>query len=135
MAKTPEAALKFMDALVPGATARATAEAGDIQALIDSQKAGFKLEPWDWNSMPSRYARRSTTWTNPDQAIFRVNKTREGVFYAAGQLYGITSKERNDIPVYHPDVRVFEVFEADGRPLALFSAILQSAITSAAAPG
>ena len=58
-----------------------------------------------------------------------------GVFYAASQLYGITFKERKDIPVYNPDVRVFEVFDADGQPLAFFTATTSSATTNTAAPG
>jgi peptidyl-dipeptidase Dcp len=122
MAKTPESALKFMDALVAGATARATGEARDIQTVIDSQKAGFKLEPWDWNYYAEQVRKAKY---NMDEAeikpYFELNRVLEnGMFYAATQLYGITFKERKDIPVYHPDVRVFEVFEADGRPLSLF---------------
>ncbi len=122
MAKTPEAALKFMDALVAGATARAADEGGDIQAVIDSQKAGFKLEPWDWNYYAEQVRKAKY---NMDEAeikpYFELNSVLEnGMFYAATQLYGITFRERKDIPVYHPDVRVFEVFEADGRPLSLF---------------
>ena len=122
MANAPEAALKFMDALVAGATARAADEARDIQAVIDSQKAGFKLEPWDWNYYAEQVRKAKY---NMDEAeikpFFELNSVLEnGMFYAATQLYGITFKERKDIPVYHPDVRVFEVFEADGRPLSLF---------------
>ncbi|HYK51593.1 MAG TPA: M3 family metallopeptidase, partial [Terriglobales bacterium] len=144
MAKTPEAALKFMDALVPGATGRANGEAKDIQSLMtsrsssqnvdsrngnsrgggssDAHTAGVKLEPWDWNFYAEQV--RKAKYDLDESQIkpyFELNNVLEnGVFYAAGQLYGITFKERNDIPVYHPDVRVFEVFEADGRPLALF---------------
>jgi len=122
MAKTPEAALKFMDALVAGATARAADEARDIQAVIDSQEAGFKLEPWDWNYYAEQVRKAKY---NMDEAeikpYFELNSVLEnGMFYAATQLYGITFEERKDIPVYHPDVRVFEVFEADGQPLSLF---------------
>ena len=122
MAKTPEAALKFMDALVPGATARATAEASDIQALIDSQKAGFKLEPWDWNFYAEQVRKAKYDMDEAQiKPYFELNNVLEnGVFYAASQLYGITFKERKDIPVYTPDVRVFEVLDADGQPLALF---------------
>jgi peptidyl-dipeptidase Dcp len=122
MAKTPEAALKFMDALVPGATARATAEAGDIQAVIDSQKAGFKLEPWDWDFYAEQVRKAKYDMDEAQiKPYFELNNVLEnGVFYAASQLYGITFKERKDIPVYNPDVRAFEVFDAGGQPLALF---------------
>jgi peptidyl-dipeptidase Dcp len=122
MAKTPEAALKFMDALVPGATARAASEAGDIQSLIDSQNGGFKLQPWDWNFY-SEQVRKAKYDLNESEIkpYFELdNVLQNGVFYAANQLYGITFKERKDIPVYNPDVRVFEVSDSDGKPLALF---------------
>jgi len=122
MAKNPEAALKFMDALVPGTTAKAEAEAKDIQAVIDSQNGGFKLQPWDWDFYAEQV--RKAKYDLDEEAIkpyFELNNVLEnGVFYAANQLYGITFKERTDLPVYHPDVRVFEVFDADGKALALF---------------
>ena len=122
MAKTPEAALKFMDALVPGATAKAAREAKDIQEVIDAQKGGFTLQPWDWNFY-SEQVRKAKYDLNEAEVkpYFELNYVLEnGVFYAAHQLYGITFKERKDIPVYQPNVRVFEVSDADGKPLALF---------------
>jgi peptidyl-dipeptidase Dcp len=122
MAKTPEAALKFMDALVPGATSRAAGEARDIQSVIDSQHGGFKLEPWDWDFY-SEQVRKAKYDLNESEIkpYFELDNVLEnGVFYAANQLYGLTFKERKDIPVYNPDVRVFEVSDSDGKPLALF---------------
>jgi peptidyl-dipeptidase Dcp len=122
MAKTPEAALKFMDALVPGATAKAVAEGKDIQALIDSQKDGFQLQPWDWDFY-AQQVRKAKYDLDEDQIkpYFELNNVLEnGVFYAAKQLYGISFKERHDIPVYHPDVRVFDVFDSDGKQIALW---------------
>ncbi|WP_235011473.1 peptidyl-dipeptidase Dcp [Bryocella elongata] len=122
MAKTPEAALKFMDDLVPAATAKAHAEAAEIQKLIDAQKGGFQLEAWDWNFYAEQ-VRKAKYDLDESQVkpYFEINRVLEdGVFYAATQLYGITFKERHDIPVYNPDVRVFEVFDVDGKPLALF---------------
>ena len=122
MAKTPEAALKFMDALVPGATAKAASEAKDIQDVIDAQKGGFALQPWDWDFYSEQV--RKAKYDLDESAVkpyFELNNVVEnGVFYAANQLYGITFQERKDIPVYQPDVRVFEVSNADGKPLALF---------------
>ncbi len=121
MAKTPEAALHFVDALVPAATAKAASEAKDIQALIDSQHGGFTLEPWDWEFY-SEQVRKAKYDLDESQVkpYFELNNVLEnGVFYAAHQLYGLTFKERHDLPVYQPDVRVFEVFDADGKPLAL----------------
>ena len=122
MAKTPEAAIRFMDTLVPGATARAAAEGKDIQALIDAQHGGFALEPWDWDFYAEQ-VRKAKYDLDEDQIkpYFELdNVLQNGVFYAANQLYGITFKERHDIPVYHPDVRVFDVFDADGKQLAIF---------------
>ncbi|MGA7929244.1 MAG: M3 family metallopeptidase [Candidatus Sulfotelmatobacter sp.] len=122
MAKTPEAALKFMDALVPGATAKAVSEGKDIQDVIDAQKSGFTLQPWDWDFY-SEQVRKATYDLNEAEVkpYLELNHVLEnGVLYAANQLYGITFKERKDIPVYHPEVRVFEVSDADGKPLALF---------------
>jgi peptidyl-dipeptidase Dcp len=122
MAKTPEAALKFMDALVPAASAKAAAEAKDIQAVIDAQKGGFTLEPWDWEfySEQVRKAKYDLDETQVKPYFELNNVLQNGVFYAANQLYGLTFKEREDIPVYNSDVRVFEVFDANSKPLALF---------------
>jgi peptidyl-dipeptidase Dcp len=122
MAKTPEAALKFMDAIVPAATAKAAREAKDIQDLIDSQKGGFKVEPYDWNFYSEQVRRARYDLDDAEvKPYFELYSVLEnGVFYAANQLYGITFKERHDIPVYQPDVRVFEVFNADGKHLAIF---------------
>jgi peptidyl-dipeptidase Dcp len=122
MAKTPETALQFMDALVPVATAKAAREAKDIQDLIDSQKGGFSLQPWDWNFYGEQVRKAQFDLDDSEvKPYFELNNVLEnGVFYAANQLYGITFKERKDIPVYEPDVRVFEVSDVDGKPLALF---------------
>ncbi len=122
MAKKPEAALKFMDAIVPAATAKAAREAADNQAVIDSQKGGFKIEAYDWQFYSEQV--RKARYDIDDAQVkpyFEIdNVLQNGVFYAANQLYGLTFKERHDIPVYQPDVRVFEVFDADGKHLALF---------------
>jgi len=122
MAKTPEAALHFMDAIVPAATAKAASEAKDIQDVIDAQKGGFQVQAYDWNFYSEQV--RKARYDIDDAQVkpyFEINNVLEnGVFYAATQLYGITFKERHDIPVYQPDVRVFDVFDADGKHLALF---------------
>ncbi len=117
MAKTPQAAIQFMDALVAPATANAAAEAADIQHLMTAE-----LQPWDWDFYSEKV--RKAKYDLDDSQVrpyFELNQVLEkGVFYAANQLYGLTFKERKDLPVYHPDVRVFEVMDADGKPLALF---------------
>ncbi len=122
MAKTPEAAKQFLDALVPASTARAAAEAHDIQSLIDAQHGGFTLQPWDWEfyAQQVRKARYDLDEAQVKPYFELNNVLQNGVFYAAHQLYGLTFKERKDIPVYQQDVRVFEVFDADSKPLALW---------------
>ena len=122
MAKNPATALQFMDALVPVATAKAARESADIQSLIDARHAGFTLEAWDWEFYAEQV--RTAKYQLDDSQIkpyFELNRVLvDGVFYAATQLYGITFTERKDIPVYQPDVRVFEVRDIGGKPLALF---------------
>jgi peptidyl-dipeptidase Dcp len=129
MAKTPATAMNFMDKLAPAAVARAKREAADIQAQIDKdQKAlkqpSFKLQPWDWNYYAEQVRKAKYDLDeNQIKPYFELdNVLKNGVFYAANQLYGLTFKERKDIPVYQPDVRVFEVFDKDGKSLALFYA-------------
>jgi peptidyl-dipeptidase Dcp len=122
MAKTPEAALQFMDALVPVATAKALREAKDIQDTIDAQNGGFKLEPWDWDFYGEQVRKAKYDLDVAEiKSFFELGSVLEnGVFFAANQLYGITFKERKDIPVYQADVRVFEISDSNGKPLALF---------------
>ena len=127
MAKTPETVMSFMDKLAPAAVARAKTEAAEIQKQIDADQAklhqpSFKLEPWDWEYYAQQV--RKAKYDLDDAEIrpyFELNDVlQNGVFYAANQLYGLTFKELHDIPVYNPDVRVFEVYDKDSKPLALF---------------
>jgi len=122
MAKTPEAAVKFLNALVPGATAKAASDEKELQSLIDEQKGGFQLQPWDWNYYSEQIRKRKYDLDEAQvESYLELNSVlQNGVFYAANQLYRLTFKERKDIPVYNPDVRVFEVFDANGKPLALW---------------
>ena len=124
MAKTPAAALKFLDDLVPASTARAHTEAANIQSAIDRSGGSFKLEPWDWQLYAEQVRKEKYDLDETQiKPYFELdNVLQNGVFYAAHQLYGLSFKERSDLPVYQPDVRVFEVTDADGKPLALFYA-------------
>ena len=121
MAQTPEAVEKFIAQLTPATRAKAADEARLIQAAIDKEGKHFDLKPWDWQ----RYAEkvRKEKYDLDDAALkpyFELNKVlTDGVFYAATQLYGITFKRRTDIPTYHPDVMVYEVFDKDGSQLGL----------------
>ncbi len=128
-AGNPAAVRDMISQVAPSALARARAEAAEIQKLIDAQAAAsgtpsFALQPWDW-SFYSQQVRKARY--DFDQArvapYFELDRVLEdGVFYAAHQLYGLSFKERRDLPVYQADVRVFEVFDAAGAPLALFLA-------------
>jgi peptidyl-dipeptidase Dcp len=122
MARTPENAIKLMTDVAPAATAKARDEASRMQAMIDKSNGGFKLEPWDWQYYAEQV--RKAEYDLDESAIrpyLELDRVlRDGVFYAAQRLYGLTFKERKDIPVYRSDVRVFEVFDADGSSLALF---------------
>jgi len=122
MAKTPEAVEDFFSKVIPAATAKAKSEAADIQAIIDQQKGGFKLAPWDWDYYAEQVRKAKFDLDeNEVKPYFELNKVLiNGVFYAATQLYGITFKERKDLPVYQEDVRVFDVIDKDGKQLGLF---------------
>lgn len=122
MAKTPENVDRFFAALAPAAAEKAKQEAAEIQSVIDQQKGGFTLAPWDWDFYAEQV--RQAKYAVDEKEVkpyFELNTVLEkGVFYAANLLYGITFKERKDLPVYHPDVRVFEVFDKDGNSFALW---------------
>ncbi len=121
MANTPDKVLNFMNQLVGPLAEKSAAEARENQAAIDASGAHFKLQPWDWEQY-SQKVRKAKYDVDESQVkpYFELNNVLEnGVFYAANKLYGITFKERKDIPVYQPDVRVFEVFDKDGSQLGL----------------
>lgn len=122
MAEKPQAALEFMRDIVPAATARAQRELADIQQVIDEQQGGFKAEAWDW-AFYAEQVRRAKYNLDEGQIkpYFELNNVlSDGVFWAASQLFGLNFVERFDIPVYHDDVRVWEIFDKDGRGMALF---------------
>ncbi len=138
MAKKPATVLKFVRDLVPAATARARSEGNAIQAMITKDGDSFQLEPWDWDHYSDQVRKAQFDLDeNQIKPYFELNNVlQNGVFYAANQLYGLTFKERKDIPVYQPDVRVFEVFDAERQPRSRSStAIISSATTRTAAPG
>jgi peptidyl-dipeptidase Dcp len=122
MAKTPENALRLMTGLVPASTGKARDEAARMQKVIDGEDERFALQAWDWDFYAEKVRKAeydlNEAEVRPYLELDRVLK--DGVFYAATRLYGITFQERKDIPVYNPDVRVFEVFDPDGKPLALY---------------
>jgi peptidyl-dipeptidase Dcp len=122
MAKTPGAVFNFLNQLIPPATAKAREEAKEIQGVIDAEQGAFSLEPWDWNFYAEKVRKAKYNLDESQvRPYFEINNVLEnGVFYAAHLLYGLSFSERRDIPMWQPDVRVFEVRDADGKPLALF---------------
>ena len=113
---------KLLSDLAVPAVTNARKEGADMEAVIKEEGGNFPLESWDWSFyaekvMKARYAFDESQL----KPYFELNHVQQdGVFYAAGQIYGLTFKERKDLPVYQEDVRVFEVYDADGQPLALF---------------
>jgi len=124
MAKTPAHAIKLMTDMVPAAVDKAKREADSMQKLVNRQKGGFKLAPWDWQFYSDEVKKDQFKLDeNEIKQYFELDRVlQDGVFFAANKLYGITFKERHDLPVWQQDVRVFEVFDADGSPMALWYA-------------
>ena len=121
-ARTTGAVNKMLGQLAPAAAANARREISDMQALIKKQGETFKLEPWDW-SYYSEQVRKARYEFDESQMkpYFEINRVlQDGVFYMAKRVYGLSFRERKDLPVYEPTVRVFEVFEEDGTALGLF---------------
>jgi peptidyl-dipeptidase Dcp len=117
---------KLLSDLAPAAVANARREAAAMQALIDREKGGFPLAAWDWDFYAEKVRRERYAFDeNELKPYLELNRVLvDGVFYAATRLFGLTFKERHDLPVYEPSVRVFEIFNPDGSPLTLFLADL-----------
>jgi peptidyl-dipeptidase Dcp len=121
MAKTADTARNFMTALDAPTLAEQGREKADVQAAIDADHGGFTLKPWDWEFYAEKVRKAKydldENETKPYLQLWNV--LENGVFYAANQMYGLTFKRRIDIPTFQPDIRVYEVFDADGKPLGL----------------
>ncbi len=121
MADTPDKVEAFLSRLVPATAAEEKREAKMVQSVIDKSGAHIQLKPWDWDHYAQQV--RKTQYDLDESQLkpyFELNNVlQNGVFYAANKLYGLTFKERKDIPVWQPDVRVFEVTDFDGKPLGL----------------
>jgi peptidyl-dipeptidase Dcp len=122
MAKNRATAVGFLDRLAPSVSAKQKQEWSDIVALAKSQGANFQPTAADWNFYAEQIRKQRYALNNDElKPYFEFNKVlTDGVFYAANQLYGLTFKERKDVPTWSPDMRVFEVHDQDGKPLALF---------------
>ncbi|MEJ0038029.1 MAG: M3 family metallopeptidase [Gammaproteobacteria bacterium] len=126
-AENPANVSKMLGQVAPAALARAKVDAADLQKLIDAESAAnhtekFALQAWDWPYYAEQLRKQRYDFDQAQVApYFELDRVlTDGVFYAAHELYGLTFKERTDLPVYQTDVRVFEVFDRDGKPLALF---------------
>src|SRR5437016_6039382 len=113
---------KLLGDLAPPAVANARREAADMQKLVDEENGGFQVGAADWAFYSEKVRKARYAFDESElRPYYELNHViLDGVFFAAGKLYGLTFKERHDIPVYQPDVRVFEVYDRDGKPLALF---------------
>ena len=122
MAKTPEAVEKFLGQLDGPAGKKAADEARQIQEAINKDGKHFELRPWDWQRYSDKVRKAKYNLDqNELKPYFELDRVlKDGVFYAANKLYGLTFKERHDIPVYQKDVRVFTVYDKDGSELGLF---------------
>lgn len=123
MAKDPERVFDFLNKLITPAKAKVENESVEIDSFRkNSLDSAGVLEPWDWDFYAEKVRKAKYALDESQlKPYFELNKVLiDGVFYAAGRLYGLSFKERHDIPVYQPDVRVFEVFDFDGKPLGLF---------------
>lgn len=123
-ARTPEAVNQMLGQLAPAAVANAKREAADLQAMIKKEGGDFELAPWDWSFYTEKVRADKYNFDEGQlKPYFELNNVLEnGVFYAANQLYGLTFKKRTDLPVYHPDVTTYDVFNEDGTQLAIFIA-------------
>jgi peptidyl-dipeptidase Dcp len=118
---------KMLRQLAPAAVANAKREAADLQAMIDKEQKAkgqptFKLEPWDWAFYSEKVRQEKFSFDESQlKPYFEMKNVLEnGVFFAATQLYGITFKERTDLPKYHPDTWIYDVYDKDGSLLSIF---------------
>src|SRR5881398_318843 len=121
-AKTVPTVNKLLSDLAVPAVGNARREAADMQKIVDQEKGGFQIASWDWDFYSEKVRKALYAFDESEvRPYYELNHVIvDGVFFAAGKLYGLTFKERHDIPVYLPEVRVFEVYDRDGKPLALF---------------
>jgi peptidyl-dipeptidase Dcp len=121
MAKTPDKVYALLNQLWTPARAMALREAADQQALMKTLGATFTLEPWDWRYYQEKV--KKARFDLDEQALrpyFKIDSVQQGAFYVANKLYGLTFTARPDLPVYHPDVKAFEVKDKDGSHLGIF---------------
>ncbi|WP_168566294.1 M3 family metallopeptidase [Crateriforma spongiae] len=121
MAKTPEATMELMTKVWPKAVARVREEVADMQAIADKEDPGVKIEPWDYRYYAEKVRKAKYDLDfNEVKPYLQLDKLREAMMWAAGELYGLQFKPLTGIPVFHPDVRVWEVTDGDGEHVGLW---------------
>jgi peptidyl-dipeptidase Dcp len=121
MARTPERALELMEAVWKPAVARAREEVADMQAIADREGAKIRIEPWDYRYYAEKVRKAKYDLDeNEVKPYLQLDRLRDGMFWVAGELFGFRFSPRQGIPVYHPDVSVFEVQDAAGRHVGLW---------------
>ncbi|HJT45905.1 MAG TPA: M3 family metallopeptidase, partial [Chthoniobacterales bacterium] len=121
-AKTVANVNKILGDLAPPAVANAKAEAAEQQKIVDQENGGFQIAAADWDFYSEKVRKAKYDFDESQlRPYYELNHViLDGVFFAANKEYGLTFKERHDLPVYQPDVRVFDVFDRDGKQLAIF---------------
>ncbi|MFT3914959.1 MAG: M3 family metallopeptidase [Anaeromyxobacteraceae bacterium] len=121
MARTPERAMALMEAVWPAAVARVREEVADMQKVADADKAGITIEPWDYRFYAEKVRKaRYDLDENEVKPYLQLEKLREGMFEVADRLFGLRFTPVKGLPVYHPDVRVWEVKDAKGKHVGLW---------------
>jgi peptidyl-dipeptidase Dcp len=121
MAGTPDRALELLRSVWEPARSLALREAADLQALVDREGGGFQIAPWDWRFYAERVRKeRFDLDAGGVKPYLQLDSMIAAAFDCAARLFGLSFTERHDVPVYHPDVRAFEVTDRDGRPVGLF---------------
>lgn len=121
MAKRPDAALELLNSIYKPAVKRAAEERAELQKIADREKAGIKIEGWDWFYYTEKL--RKEKYALNDEVItpyFKLENVLQGAFDCATKLYGVTFVKRTDIPVYHPEVATYEVLDSEGNHLSIF---------------
>lgn len=121
VAKTPQKVYELLNKIWPTALEKAKTEVADMQKLVDEQGGDFKIAAWDYAYYAEKIRKaRYDIDEEQTRPYFALEATLQGVFHTAQKLYGVTAKERTDLPTYHEDVRTFEIYEADGTYIGLF---------------
>ena len=121
MAKTPERAMELMEAVWTPAVARVREEVADMQAIADKEGAGIRIAPWDYRYYAEKVRKAKYDLDeNEVKPYLQLEKLREGMFWVAGEVFGLHFTPVQGVPVYHPDVRVYEVKDAAGKHVGLW---------------